>query len=238
MYCPKCSSEVIEGQKFCKACGTNMQLVTDAINRSDDTLSQFGIDVEALKRNASEFVKNMKAGVVAGTRSGRDWRNKERVERHLERQRKREKEQHLPKPKDWLPYSWQHNLKHGLISLFTGAGLGFLLYYIGRVMINEGTIEDIETAAGHHIRGLATLMSLLWMIALIPVLKGVAQIIYAAFFGESLAKLAERFLPPPQTEPERTTSGFAALEEPMPSVTENTTQFFEETSAQPRRETQ
>ncbi len=234
MFCPKCSSEVVEGQKFCKACGTNMQLVTDAINRSDDTLSQFGIDVEALKRNATEFVRNMKAGIVVKG----DWKNKERVERHLERQRKRERERHLPKPKDWLPYSWQHNLKHGLISLFTGAGLGFLLYYIGRVMINEGTIADIEAAAGQHIRGLETLMSLLWMIALIPVLKGLAQIIYAAFFGESLSKLAEKFLPPPQAEPERTTAGFGRLEEPMPSVTENTTQFFEETSREPRRETQ
>jgi hypothetical protein len=76
------------------------------------------------------------------------------------------------------------------------------------------------------------------MIALIPVLKGIAQILYAAFFGESLAKLAERFLPPPQAEPERTTSGFARLEEPMPSVTEHTTQFFEEASREPGRETQ
>ncbi|MEW6213474.1 MAG: zinc ribbon domain-containing protein [Acidobacteriota bacterium] len=234
MFCPKCSSEIVEGQKFCKMCGTNMQLVTDAINRSDDTLSQFGIDVEALKRNATEFVKNMKVGLAAKG----DWKRKEYAERRLERQRKRERERHLPKPKDWLPYSWQHNLKHGLISLFTGAGLGFLLYYLGRVMINEGTIQDIESAAGHHIRGLETLASLIWLIALVPVLKGLAQIIYAAFFGESLAKLAERFLPPPQVEPERTTSGFANLEEPMPSVTENTTQFFEETSAQPRRETQ
>lgn len=221
---------MIEGQKFCKACGTNMQLVSDAINRSDDTLSQFGIDVEALKRNATEFVNNMKAGIgVKG-----DWKSKENVANR----QKRERERQLPRPKDWLPYSWQHNLKHGLISLFTGAGLGFLLYYIGRVMINEGTIADIEAAAGQQIRGLATLMSLLWMVGLIPVLKGVAQIIYAAFFGESLSKLAEKFLPPPQPEPERTTSGFARLDEPMPSVTEHTTQFFEETSPQPRRETQ
>jgi hypothetical protein len=218
-------------------CGTNMQLVTDAINRSDDTLSQFGIDVEALKRNATEFVKNMKAGLAGKG----DWKNKERLERHqehLERRQRRERERNLPKPKDWLPYSWQHNLKHGLISLFTGAGLGFLLYYLGRVMIGEGTIEDIETAAGHHIRGLATLVSLIWLIALIPVLKGLAQIIYAAFFGESLSKLAEKFLPPPQVESDKTTSGFERLEEPVPSVTEHTTQFFEETSPQPRRETQ
>jgi hypothetical protein len=206
-----------------------MQLVDDAINRSDDTLSQFGIDVEALKRNATEFIKNMKAGMSGAKTQAGDWK-----EWHHQKQQKRERDRSLPKPKDWLPYSWQHNLKHGLISLFSGAGLGLLIYYLGRTAINQGTIADIETAAGQHIRGLEQIISLLWMVALIPVLKGLAQIIYAAFFGQSVTVLAEKFLPQPQ--PERTTSGFDSLSEPPSSVTEHTTQFFEE--RQPRREAQ
>jgi len=68
------------------------------------------------------------------------------------------------------------------------------------------------------------------------VLKGLAQILYAAFFGESLATLAERFIP--QAEPERTTSGFESLAEPPSSVTEHTTQFFEESRPRPSSETQ
>jgi len=37
------------------------------------------------------------------------------------------------------------------------------------------------------------LVRMVWMIALLPMLKGLAQIFYAAFFGESMATLTERF---------------------------------------------
>lgn len=32
MYCPSCSTQAIEGAKFCKSCGMNLGVVTQALN--------------------------------------------------------------------------------------------------------------------------------------------------------------------------------------------------------------
>jgi len=50
----------VEGQKFCKACGTNIQLINDAIKSGDSAQAPFGIDVDALTRNAKEFAESWK----------------------------------------------------------------------------------------------------------------------------------------------------------------------------------
>ncbi len=257
MFCPKCGAAVLEEQKFCKLCGTNIQLVQSAINRSDDTLWQLGIDVEALKRNAMDFAKSIKSGLsgIGATACNKPYgteattkiqRDLERKTRAQERRLERQKQRQLPRPKEWMAYSWQHNLRNGLISLFSGAGLIALFYYIGRAAIDNGTITDIEEAARHQIRGLEILANLLWLLGLPSVLKGIAQIIYAAFFGESMATLAERFMPKETPPAEQRNTGpitQPSLAEPPPSlfdtppsVTEHTTQFFEEAKPRAKQE--
>jgi len=159
----------------------------------------------------------------------------------------------VPKPKEYMSYSWQHNLRNGLISLFWGAGFGAVLYYLSQNAIEGGLIQRIEEASNGHVQGLEPLVRMIWMIALLPVLKGLAQIIYAAFFGESMATLSARFTPPPLLEEpkpflrqdtapvvERETvpRGYEPSIEPPPSVTEHTTHFFEEEQRQAKRETQ
>jgi zinc ribbon protein len=241
MFCPRCGVETAEGQKFCKGCGTSMQVVSDAMAGNDDPngLGQLKIDVETLKRSAIDFGQSLKAGIASSAATGARYAGNE-----LRAYKRREKQEpRIPKPKEWLGYSWQHNLKNGLISVFSGAGMGALFYYLGRVLIEDGTIRSIQEASGKSIAGLEHLVSLAWLLALMPVLKGLAQIIYASFFAESIATLSERFAPrltgsPAVTEPINSApraAGEAAstppvLDEPPASVTEHTTQFFEERS--------
>jgi zinc-ribbon domain len=213
MYCPKCGSKAIDGQRFCKACGTNLELVSDALEGGEDTLGQLRIDIEALKTGAMNFGKNFRP------------MHAEQIHSSI-----KEKSERLPKPKEWLSYSRQHNLKNGLISLFGGAGFGVVLYYLSEVAINEGMIRSIEEAAEGHIHGLEPMARLIWLFALIPVLKGLAQIIYGALFAESIATLSERFMPKQPTQPAQPVSTApitGGLGEPPPSVTENTTKFFD-----------
>src|SRR5205085_10266718 len=94
-----------------------------------------------------------------------------------------------------LAYAWQHNLKVGLKDVLTGAGLGALLYYVGRVAIDSGVIQTIQDEAGKPLNGLEQAFKLIWLIAAFPILTGIGKIIYAAFFGESIATLADRFAP-------------------------------------------
>lgn len=258
MYCPQCSSEVNEGQKFCKMCGTNMQFVAQAINRSDDTLGQMGIDVEAFKRNAQEVARKIKEGIhisIATAKEhaghahshdwGKDWEKTEKTTKELRKQTSGKSRSELRHERamhnEIVKHSWQYNLKNGLISLFSGGGLAILFYYISRTAIDAGTISDIGQLSGHDIRGVEQLLNLLWLFALIPILKGAAQLIYAAFSafsGQSLNKLTERFpaQQPQVQEPEQFT--MPSLGAPPSSVTDHTTELFEEAGPKLNREAQ
>jgi len=260
MFCPKCGGESLEGQRFCKACGTNLQLINDAIRTGDSPAGPFGLDIDGLTRNARDFAESWKKGwsghagpKVIGLKIDQSRVDSIRAARRERRKAREEtRRQNLPKPKEYISYSWQHNLRNGLLSLFWGTGFGAILYYLGQTAIDNGMIRHIEETSNGHVQGLEPLVRIIWLIALLPVLKGLAQIIYAAFFAESMATLTTRFTPQPalpepshvlrqDTAPvgERTTGPTfeSSLENP-PSVTEHTTQFFEEEQRRANRESQ
>jgi hypothetical protein len=229
-----------------------MQLVSQAIKRSDDTLGQIGIDVEALKRNALEFARSVKDGIHTsftyakqqaahsqeGEKSGKTTKE---LEKHTSVKSRSELRHERAIHYELIKHSWQHNLKNGLISLFSGLGLGILLYYLGRTAINSGTVADIEQLVEHQVRGIEQLLSMLWLFALIPALKGFAQLIYAAFSGfsgQSIAKLTERFPAPQQQVQEPEYFTMPSLGEPPSSVTDHTTELFEESTPKFKREAQ
>jgi hypothetical protein len=254
MFCPKCGVDSLEAQRFCKACGTNLQLINDALRTGDSPAGPFGLDVEALARNAREFAQSFKtswsgaAGRISGSEhhAARSEASEQRRIAHEIRKQAREeaRRQNLPKPKEYMSYSWQHNLRNGLMSLFWGAGLGVLLYYLSQNAINNGLLERIEEASHGRVQGIEPLVRMFWMIALLPMLKGLAQIFYAAFFGESMATLTERFTPPrasleepkpflrhdtaPVDDREPARPSYETPTTEPPSVTEHTTHFFDE----------
>lgn len=251
MFCPKCGIETVEGHKFCKSCGANLQLVSDALKGGDDTLGQLRVDFDALKRSLGDVAKKIKVDLGIGTNAGAkrqagdEWwsssGNETNTAKHsthslTEREVKHPKRASF-KPKEWLQYSWQHNVRDGLISLFGGAGLGAFLYYMGREAINSGVIEHLEGL--WQVRGIEPLVRLIWLVSLIPILKGLAHLAYAAFFGESIASLSERFLPAQisqisndaatssATSSPRTFSAQTYPVETPGSVTEQTTNILE-----------
>jgi hypothetical protein len=226
MFCPKCGVETAEGHKFCKSCGTNLQIVSDAIKGGDDTLGQLRLDLDGLKRTFSESGKAIAdeaRRAVKTARSGRyrgrprtgwgDWRGWEHYQRE-ESKGAVTKEANtalttdeltaagpgglprgLPRPKEWLRYSKQRNIRDGLVSLLGGVGLGAFLFYMGRVIMDSGAINGI--AESSHVHDLDKLLiaviPLLWLVALGPVLKGLGQLFYGLFFAESISKIAAAF---------------------------------------------
>ncbi|HEX8091287.1 MAG TPA: hypothetical protein VF762_20695 [Blastocatellia bacterium] len=263
MYCPKCGTEAMQSQRFCKLCGTNLQLIHDTLKGGDSPQSPFGIDVEKLTQNALEFAKSWKSGLHVQLHE--QWKPHVKLDqprpsaRDLRRQvREEARLQNLPKPKEYLSYSWQHNLRDGLVSLFTGVGLAILLYYLTQEAISSGFVRDIPNLTDRQRDGIDRGLTWVWLVGLIPALKGLAQIIYAAFFGESIATLTERFTPArkqatslqdseqpgrdhvtsPSIQQEQAQHGFDELHEPPSSVTERTTHIFDSTHPQQKRETQ
>jgi hypothetical protein len=232
MFCPKCGIEALESQRYCKGCGTHLQMIYDALGTSDNK-GIYGIDVEALSRNARKFAESWKAG-WSGSQT--EARPAKATTAPVEQPR-----QNLPKPKEWLRYSWQHNLRDGLLSLFGGLGFGVVLYYLCRPPYIQDILRSIEPLSRTNvdIDAVARLASYIYLFAAIPVLKGLGQIIYAAFFAESIARLTERFIPqpgqmlaaPPSAFPlsneESTGRNFDDLKEPVSSVTEHTTKIID-----------
>jgi zinc ribbon protein len=248
MFCPKCGSETLETQRFCKACGTNLQLINEAIRTGDTPQGPFGIDVDTLAKNAREFAQSWKAswgGLGEKHRPDSQRVIGLRLTRELKRQAREEaRRQNLPKPREYMSYSWQHNLRSGLVSLFWGTGLGIFLYYFGKTVIDAGLVQQLEENPNVHVHGLDMVVRMMWLIALLPVLKGAARIIFASFFAESMATLTERFTPKlalesqpasirqntaPVEDRETAPGTYEHSHESPPSVTEHTTHIFEET---------
>jgi len=50
MFCPKCGGESLEGQRFCKACGTNLQLINDAIRTGDSPAGKRSVGTRSSER--------------------------------------------------------------------------------------------------------------------------------------------------------------------------------------------
>jgi len=218
MFCPKCGGESIEGHKFCKSCGANLQLVSDALSGGDDTLGQLRADMENLKRSLVE------SGRSVGRAARKEWRRAAYQARmqgwggvytpwtprgSTEDQSSSTKDTTLydtygamptayydkqqPKPKECLRYSRQHNIKEGLLSLLGGGAMGAVFYYLGHIAIDSGAVRDLEARGNIH--GLEPVVAMIWLIAAIPVLKGIGQILYGSIFAESIARLSERFRP-------------------------------------------
>lgn len=233
MYCPKCGSESQENQRFCKACGVNLQIVNEALGSGEDTLGKLRIDVDTIMKDVVDFTKGIKPAWNKMTEQNRSHRDTHPIENKDEKH-----DREFTMPKDYLSYSWQHNLRNGLLSLFGGAGLGIVLYLLSDTAIAEGLIRSAEEIARRPLTGLEQVLRLIWIVALIPVLKGIAQIIYAAFFAESIKTLTERIAPRPLIAPEPVRTSFTGMNEPPSSVTENTTQFFGEEAGGKMRESQ
>ena len=250
MFCPKCGGEAAGDQKYCKTCGTHLQMIYDALGGSEHKGVYGGIDVEALSRNARKFAESWKSGWMGAEIRKHRWSGAgDAWKAGWDRSTAQNKpavtvapQPPMPKPREWLRYSWQHNLREGLTSLFAGTGLGLALYYFSRPPYIADVLKGIPALShGNNVdlEAIARLASLIWLFAAIPVLKGLGKIGYAAFFAESMAKLTERFIPKPQpaqivTAPqsplpreEEPVRNFENLSEPISSVTDHTTHIID-----------
>ncbi|GEM_PF-1141227 len=268
MFCPKCGTQSIaEDQRFCKSCGTNLQAVNEAIDKGESKPDIAKDPVAYGLHFVSNIVDSVKESVgdVAVNKDSRrashgadkkvrhqarqeEWnaKHQEYLEKRAERRRQKEKMKHIPDAKALLTYSSEHNLRHGLMSFFGGLAFAAFLFYFCRAALDAGAIQDIEELTKRHINVLEPFIRWLWLLPGVTALKGLGQIIYALFFGESIKTLAQRFTQQNEaidaaevdirnTAPQSNTALMQeSLPEPPPSVTEGTTKFFEEAKAAER----
>ncbi|HNG32633.1 MAG TPA: hypothetical protein PK012_23345, partial [Blastocatellia bacterium] len=93
----------------------------------------------------------------------------------------------------------KYSLQQATLSLFGGGAMMAAWYYILDAAVKSDLFSSIEqiilNQTGNEIHGLAAIFRLLWLLALIPMARGVAHLFNGIFF-------AAKPEPPPQEEPE------------------------------------
>ncbi len=209
MYCPKCSSQAVEGQRYCRQCGTNLGVILDAMDGKTVT-----VDFETLKKDLrqlgqslrssfedvhQEFKKNKhrhwqkgdwnwgngaaqtaaEAGATAAT---------EAVSAALTAGRKVSTSPIPIKIKQVRGgSSRQQSFQQAALSIFGGGAMAWALYYLLHTAGQSGLLWNLEqfilSKAGAPIYGLAPVFQALWVLGLIPVAKGVAHLVNGIFFA-------------------------------------------------------
>jgi hypothetical protein len=246
MFCPRCASVAIEGQRFCRSCGINLGVILDAMEGKRGP-----IDFETLKRDLRDLGTNLRSGFEeAGSALKRTARlNAGSVDMMGSRsssgstetvafegqapvaglgevgQTKRAKGER----------SRMESLQRGVLSLLSGgAMLGVWAYLLDRAYA-VGFLESLSWAllrqTGHQIHGLPEVLSSLWLLALVPVVQGIGHLFNGLFLAPTSAPSTD--LPRLGNGSPTPLSGFDAdrLPPPQGSVTEDPTLRLEQEGA-------
>jgi len=200
MFCPNCSAEAKDTeQKFCKSCGTNIQLVAESLSRGQVSLETYKFDFEAMRKNLSDIGKNIKTSIQKAAHEGEKSVNTKELELK----------------KSLLTCSRTHNLQHAVINVLSSVGTGIFLYYLGQTAVTAGLISSIEAAS--HLTGFEPIARMLWLVSIIPFCAGIGYLINGIFFSRK-----PDISIGPVSDPKQITNPI----EPPASITENTTAFL------------
>jgi hypothetical protein len=236
MFCPNCGAESEDRQQFCRKCGVNLGIIGKALTLSESIARGDRGPLPKVK----EVMQNLNLDNVSEEISrGLDQMNKAIVVSIGTTKEDAKKEREKAEKEAYGPWHWknaspearrQHHVAEGAKSLFAGVAMMIAFYYFaGSIVLNIPP----EFAARIPV-DLAVLIPKIWVLGLIPALKGLGELIGVAAAGR-------RFEPQP-AEPaalgpaEPAVTG--ALDEPpsyeLGTVTEGTTELFDEV---PRRDT-
>lgn len=209
MYCPKCSSQAVEGQRYCRQCGTNLGVILDAMDGKTVT-----VDFETLKKDLRQLGQSLRSSFE---------------DAHQEF--KKNKHRHWQKG-DWnwvsgaaqtsadaganaateavsaaptaghkistrpIPIkikqvrggsSRQQSFQQAALSIFGGGAATWALYYLLHTAGQSGLLGSLEQLilreSGAPLYGLAPVFQALWVLGLIPVAKGVGHLVNGIFFA-------------------------------------------------------
>jgi hypothetical protein len=190
MYCPRCASTAVAGQRFCRNCGTNLGLIFDAI---DDRRGP--IDFESLKSDLRDLGASLRAGFEEARQNFTGPRGTQRLQTPP-----------APAVAPLAPIApsaveplkikqvrggstRRRSLQQATLSIFSGGALTAVLYHLFQTAGQSGLLASIERAlqreaAFADFTGIAPVLSLLWLIGLLPLAKGAAYLINGIFFPD------------------------------------------------------
>lgn len=202
MYCPRCATQAVPGQRFCRNCGANLGSILDAMDNRRGP-----IDFETLKRDLGDLGAALRKGYEGAQDA---IKNTSRLKNpvgvpappvpapptavvlpELQRELKRAVK------KINAADSRKLSLQKAMFSVFGGGAYMFVWSKVLEAVTRPEVIANIEEVirqANPQITNLdldpfAPILRLFWLFGLIPVAKGIAYLINGIFLA-------------PQPEPE------------------------------------
>lgn len=260
MYCPRCASTAIEGQRFCRSCGMNLGLILDSMEGKRGSL-----DFETLKRDLRELGANLRSGFEE---AGMAFKRTSRLGKTEGGSATQPPVVSAAPPPDWsrefdralrkvkIANSRKYSFQRASLSILGGGALIWAWYTILNTIASSGFIDSIDLIilkeSGYPIVGLNEIVRVLWVLAAVPIVTGVAHLFNGIFLAPKnnqdpipatipevvapgqpgLYSEPPRYAPPSVVDaerPDRTTGPLAISA--ISSVTEDATLRLEKTPA-------
>ncbi len=206
MYCPKCATQAVPGQRFCRSCGTNLGVILDAVEGKQ----RGPIDFETLKNDLRELGTNLRAGFEQASAG---FKNTKRLDPNaqlnqpgnfpppqivladmandLKKSIKKEVSKGLSKVH--AANTRKYSLQQAALSIFSGGAWMFVWHRLLDQALASGLLASLEQLIQQRgdapVTGLAPVFHLFWLIGLVPVAKGLAHLLNGIFFAPKLEEL-------------------------------------------------
>ncbi len=176
MFCPQCGTQSSDELKFCRTCGSNLKVISkavtlsEAIARSDSVPAKVkdlvkNLKIEKVTDEVARAMEKMKVEIATTADDHRDWiraRSGDEIRQQIRRLRK---ERTAEQRRESL-------LTHGLVTMFSGIGLGVFLYIVGHTVVLNLSPDQISKIPFD----LPSFMRVAWLIGLIPTLAGFGRV--------------------------------------------------------------
>jgi len=209
MYCPKCATQAVPGQRFCRSCGTNLGVILDAVEGKQPG----PIDFELLKSNLRELGSNLRAGFEQASAGFKNTKKLDQtpqaaqmaqpgtfpppqmvmadMTRDLKNSIKHEVKKGLNKVR--AANTRKYSLQQAALSIFSGGAWMIVWHKLLDQALGSGLLVSLEQLIQQkgdvQIVGLAPVFHMFWLLGLIPVAKGLAHLINGIFFAPKLEEL-------------------------------------------------
>ncbi len=197
MYCPRCSSQIVDNQRFCRNCGLKLDLIVDAV----EGRARGPLDFENLKRDLRDLGANLRAGFEEASSAIKKTKRLDKnpapstpaVQQILPADWARELNKVVTKVR--AAHSRKYSLQQATLSIFGGAAWMAVWYNLLDAATRSGLLGNLELIIMEKteapVFGLIPVIRMLWMLGLIPVARGVAHLINGIFFAPKIEKVAQ-----------------------------------------------
>jgi hypothetical protein len=213
MYCPQCGTES-QSTQYCRVCGANLKVIGKAVALSEAVARSDRGPLPKIKEMIREFKVEHVSEEVSGAL---DRMNQEIARISPETKRERRSLITFGRKKTAAEKREDH-ISKGVVSLFSGVGLTVFLYYLSGAIVLKLPPEVI----GQIPVELGRIVSIIWLLGVIPVTSGIGHIIAGLLIRPSREQPQ---LEQPQHDPQ-------LVNFPPGSVADHTTSLLEPQKAQ------